>query len=167
MRCRHNWAELGEKPTKYFLNLEKHNFNKKTIHRIEINKKITSDPKCIQKELTRFYSNLLTSQITVKEQFIENIEFPQIDQDSKIHLEQEINQHEIGKALKELKSYKCPGIDGLSAGFYKMFYPKLKGFLYELFNEIVKSGKMHLSARRGIITLLEKTGKDPLQIDNW
>ena len=29
MRCRKNWHELAEKPTKYFLNLEKSNFNKK------------------------------------------------------------------------------------------------------------------------------------------
>ena len=29
LRCKANWSELAEKPTKYFLNLEKANFNKK------------------------------------------------------------------------------------------------------------------------------------------
>ena len=34
LRCRQRWADMAEKPTKYFLNLEKANYNKKTIHRL-------------------------------------------------------------------------------------------------------------------------------------
>ena len=85
----------------------------------------------------------------------------------KAKLEQEISLSEISLALKELKSYKCPGVDGISVAFYKVFYGKLKFFLRDLINEIVENGKLHLSARRGIITLIEKIGKDPLLVDNW
>ena len=167
MRCRQKWAELAEKPTKYFLNLEKHNFNKKTIHRIRTPDGIISDSKGIKEHLTKFYHSLLTTKIKMDESFTEGLEIPQISDECKNEIEKPITQAEIGKALRDLNSYKCPGCDGLSAGFYKMFYPKLKTFLYELFNEVVGTGKMHLSARRGIITLLEKTGRDPLEIGNW
>ena len=37
----------------------------------------------------------------------------------------------------------------------------------ELFNEIAQEGKMHLSARRGILSLLEKLNKDPLKLTSW
>ena len=33
--------------------------------------------------------------------------------------------------------------------------------------EIVTDSKLHLSARRGLITLIEKTEKDKLNIENW
>ena len=39
--------------------------------------------------------------------------------------------------------------------------------MFELINGIVKDGKLHLTARRGVITLLEKVGKDPLDPDSW
>ena len=39
--------------------------------------------------------------------------------------------------------------------------------MYELYNEIISDKKFHLTARRGVITLLEKTGKNPLEISSW
>ena len=44
---------------------------------------------------------------------------------------------------------------------------RLTPILQELYKEVLKVGKFHLSARRGIILLIEKTGKDPLFLEKW
>ena len=62
---------------------------------------------------------------------------------------------------------KCPGTDGLPIEWYKTFYPQIKDFLCKLFQEIVESNELHLTARRGIISLLEKPEKDELYLDSW
>ena len=44
-RSKLKWFELGEKPTKFFFNLEKRNYEKKLIREVELeNGKIISDP---------------------------------------------------------------------------------------------------------------------------
>ena len=51
--------------------------------------------------------------------------------------------------------------------FYEVFYLKIKEFLWNLYLEIVEVKELHLTARRGILSLLEKIGKDMLQLKNW
>jgi len=41
-RCR--WVESGERPTKYFFNWEKRNYNKKTISELRLQDKSTTMP---------------------------------------------------------------------------------------------------------------------------
>ena len=51
--------EEGEKPTKYFFNLEKRNYEKKTISQIKLNNgQKTTDPQLIQKEIESYFSGL-------------------------------------------------------------------------------------------------------------
>ena len=56
--CRTKWHDLAEKPNKYFLNLEKNNFNKKTIHRLKIENRLMDDIEKVGKELTAYYKRL-------------------------------------------------------------------------------------------------------------
>ena len=56
---------------------------------------------------------------------------------------------------------------GFRLNFIKFFYPKIKNFLWQLCLEIAEQGEFHLSAKRGILSLLEKIGKDGLILDNW
>ena len=70
VRSRTRWAENGEKNTKYFLNLEKRNFDKKVIHKLKCGKGfIETDQKEILAELVDYYkqsysgSNCTKSQI--------------------------------------------------------------------------------------------------------
>ena len=39
--------------------------------------------------------------------------------------------------------------------------------MFDLYKEIIEDGSMHLTARRGLIVLLEKLGKNLLSIDSW
>ena len=63
-RSRAKWIEEGEKPTKYFFNLEKRNYEKKTILQVKLeNGKTTSDLKKVNKEIGRFFSNMFTTKL--------------------------------------------------------------------------------------------------------
>ena len=52
------WIEQGEKPTKYFCNLEKANYKKKTGPRGE-----EINPAQVNKEIEAFYRNMYTAKI--------------------------------------------------------------------------------------------------------
>ena len=61
-RSKVKWVEQGEKPTKYFLNLEKRNYEKKIITQLKISDgEIISDIKQINKEIEEYYKSFLTS----------------------------------------------------------------------------------------------------------
>ena len=62
---------------------------------------------------------------------------------------------------------KSPGTDGLTPDFYKMFWGKLKHILYEVFVESIEQGELPLTTRYGILSLLEKAGKNGLNLKNW
>ena len=167
LRSRTNWQLLGNKPTKYFLNLEKYNKTKKTLHRLKIRDGIVTDPNTILNELSNYYAKLYKSSCSVDESFLEDIKFPRITDEAKKKADSLLTQTEIGLAIKAMANNKCPGTDGLPIDFYKVFYGKLKPFLHALFLEIASDGIFHLTARRGILSLLEKVGKDILDLNCW
>ena len=73
-RSKMKWFELGEKPIKYFFNLEKILFyyEKKLIREVELeNGEIISDPVQVNKEIEDFYQNMYTSK-TIGNKFHEN-----------------------------------------------------------------------------------------------
>ena len=64
-RSKMKWFEQGEKPTKYFFNVEKNNYEKKLIREVELeNGDIISDPVQVNKEIEDFYQNMYTSKTT-------------------------------------------------------------------------------------------------------
>ena len=171
LRARAKWENHGDKPTKYFLNLEKHNYNKKCIYRLKAkHDKMISGRENVLKEMTSFYSNLYKQENTGNQgspDYVEGINIPKITDQMKQKLDEPITEIELSTALKNMKDGVAPGNDGIPPEFYKMFWSKIKSFMLELYEEIVKEGLFHLSARRGIITLIEKQGRHPLQLKNW
>ena len=68
LRSKAQWVEEGQKKTKYFLNLEKRNYNKKTYKKwIDDKGKEIIDQKEILKEQHNFYEKLYTTKIIGKE----------------------------------------------------------------------------------------------------
>ena len=61
IRSKIQWAEEGERSTKYFLGMEKHNQSKKHIRKIEIDKVIITDPQKIQHHQKKYYEDLYKS----------------------------------------------------------------------------------------------------------
>ena len=168
IRTRKNWAMHGEKPTKYFLNLERHNYNKKTLHRLKLsNGKTITDGNLILQTIRGYYDQLYTAKRKININYPENLEILSISEECRKELDSDVQLYEISRALKELNNNKCGGIDGIPADFYKVFWGKLKGLFLELVHKIVEDGIFHDLARIGILSLLEKIVKDPLFIKNW
>ena len=71
---------------------------------------------------------------------------------------------ECYESLKTFKPNKSPGCDGLPAECYLVFWKEMGSKLVDCLNYCLDKNYLSLSQRRGVITLLEKKGKDPLKI---
>ena len=162
LRSRSRYMAYGEKPTRYFLNLEKKNQKKKALFKLKNDDgSVTYGKDNILNAIQSFYQKLYTTSGRVDVDYLKKLKMPQLSDEMKDKLNQPITQKEIGSAIFAMPNNHTPGTDGLPPEWYKMFYPKIKDFLHELIKEIVQDKKMHLTARRGILSLLEKSEKDP------
>ena len=67
IRSKKRWIEQVEDPTKYFFNLEKRNYNHKTIKELKYpeGKSVTKEEEILE-EIERFYKELYTSTTSLK-----------------------------------------------------------------------------------------------------
>ena len=106
LKCR--WIEKGEKPTKYFFNLEKRNYDRKTIHEIrsEDGEEIREE-KEILKAIHAFYEDLYSSKtITSQEQFdlfVRNLNFPQLSDEDRDEIEGPLTLEECKTVLESFQ----------------------------------------------------------------
>ena len=120
------WAEEGEKPTKYFCNLESRNYSNKIIPKVvkdDGNTVINQEDILIEVKI--FYKNLYGSQDNVPGQAleIENLfnsihANPKLTEEDKKCLEGELSEKEILLVLKKMKNNKSPGSDGFTVEFF-------------------------------------------------
>ena len=66
-----------------------------------------------------------------------------------------------------MKFNKSPGNDGFRVEFYYTFWPMLGDILTDALNEAYDEGELATSQKQGVITLIEKEGKDTLNIKNY
>ena len=126
IRSRVRWAEEGEKPTKYFCNLESRNYINKTITKIEKdNGQTITKQEDILIEVKQFYENLYKcqdpndNQDTEINSILQNIQQnPRLSFENKNRLEGELTEKEILAALKKMKNNKSPGTDGFTSEFF-------------------------------------------------
>ena len=166
LRASVRWTEQSEKNTKYFFGLEKMKSKNKMMSAIQkSDRSITRDMKQIIEWQVEFYEKLYTKDSEVKFEY-ENSKV-KIDDILKGELEEDIKMEEVSIALKEMKSNKAPGLDGLTADFYKIFYARLKIPMFEAIKYAITVNRLHDSARRGVLTLLPKASRNVLQIGSW
>ena len=166
-RCKRQWTIEAEKNTKYFYNLEKAKGRAKTCSVLydERSKKTISNPTEILNLQRSFYQHLYTKDKTIKYQ-IKGLPHRRIDPDHQILLEQDIEMDEYLVALKQMCNGKSPGMDGLTVPFYKTFWGKIKHVVFDALKEGLKTGLLHESARRRVINLIPKQGKDTRKLKN-
>ena len=100
-------------------------------------------------------------------QFFENPNIPVLSSMQQDFCEKDITTDELLKTLKSFKKNKSPGLDGLSAEFFLKFWSKFKDKLISVYNESFSLGLLPEGMRIGVATLLEKKGKDQLDIAIW
>ena len=123
-KCR--WIENGERPTKYFFNLEKSNYNKKTISELRLqDDSITRSESVILEQIENYYSSLYTSNLTFSETayetFIDNVESPKLSEDVKGTLEGPLTYDECKKILEPFRMIKHLGKTDLPSNFIPIF----------------------------------------------
>ena len=171
VRSRARWVEEGEHSTKYFFNLEKRNYNNKTLQCIrKSDGTISSDSNEILEELQAFYNNLYMSKFvydTPDFEIFHGLDRPLLNEQEQENLERPLDDSEILYALKSCKNNKTPGSDGLPAEFYKVFWQDIKQFLIASYNYTLEEKRLSQTQRQGVITLIPKKDKDVLLVKNW
>ena len=172
LRSKARWFDWGERSSKYFLNLEKRNYQDKYINKLKKHDSSTiTDPTEILNEQQRFFQTLFSSQNPA----VENAKYIFLFDDSIVRLNTEQQQHcegmltidECLAALKTFNKNKSPGTDGFTAEFYLGFWDGLGLVMVDSFNYAFTTGNLASSQRQGIIRLIPKKDKDPSYLTNW
>jgi len=129
LRSKLQYYEEGDKPSKFFLNLERSRAANKTIGKLVTSTgSVITDPKAILKEQCNFYKKLYTSSlITLEPEILEKrncimddmlkSNSPKVDLDEKQNLVEDITEQEIWNIVKNSANNKSPGTDGLTNEF--------------------------------------------------
>ena len=177
IRSRVQYINENENATKFFLNLEKQNYNKKCIKMlITENREEITDEKEILNEQKNYYKNLYSDYIPnisnddlveMEQDFLESADMKKLNVEQKDFIDSEMTIEECGKALSQLSNNKSPGCDGLPTEFYKFFWGHLKYIVYDSFKWSIENNSLSVDQKRGVITLVPKQGKDVRHLSNW
>ena len=173
-RSRANWSQVGERPTKYFLNLEKRNYVNKQISQLEDEGgHLVSTQKQILNVQKRYYENLYSQNegeldtIDDSCQFTETENLPTLSENQRTLIDRPLTKQDFLNSLKLLKNAKCPGSDGLTAEFYKFFWTDIGDCVTESLLYSTEVGYLSTEQKRGVISLIPKKGKNRLLLGNW
>lgn len=171
LRSRSRYEDLGEKPTRYFFNLEKRNYTSKVIHKlVNAEGEEFTNTADILKCQTNFYKDLYKQSdhkdnITIQSVLGEN-ESKLSDKDSQ-DLEGEILYSELAFALKNMKNNKSPGLDGFTVEFFKFFWVDIGLFILKSLNYGYRTGSLSITQKQGVITCIPKPNKSRCDLKNW
>ena len=173
-RSKVRWIQEGEKPTKYFFNMERKNFNRKIISELTVaDGGLTVNENQIMDEIKLFYENLYnSSNNSTNEDFHEftnniNQQLPKLSTEQCNGIEGKLTLNECWEALKSMGTGRSPREDGFTAEFYKCFFEIVGKDLLNSYNAAYENGEMSVSQRRGIITLIPKENSDLRELTNW
>ncbi len=164
-----DWVDIEGTMTSTFLHLEDVKFSP-FLDKLWIDGQVSSDLSSILDKTHSFYSSLYAKQDLKTDQeivaFLDNLtDLPIVIGDTSL-MTAEITVSEIEQAIKQLKTGKAPGCDGLTASFYKHFVEHLAPMLCEVFNYAYKNKTLSISQYLVIIILLFKRG-DQLSLNNY
>ena len=124
----------------------------------------------ILKEFYDFYKQLYSKQkidLGVLPNFVKVQNIPKIFEEESEEMKKEITMDELTTAVKSMEGGKSPGSDGFTVEFYKKFWEELSNHMINGFQCLFKKGKMGITQKKGMITLIPKTGKDTTYVSNW
>ena len=172
VRSRSEIMATWEKPSRYFLNLEKKHYINKTIVELstENDQKITDPKKNLELQID-FYQNLFSTKKTIKiensyfEQYLSNL--TKLSHEMSYKLDEPFSMEELESVIKKSKLNKAPGPDGCTNEFFKIFKDELIVWLYRAYSESFKKGELSSNIISGTITCIPKSGKLRNSLKNW
>ena len=158
-RSKVRWTQQGEKPTKYFFNLEKENFNKRVIAELKTTPDGSTiiDEAEILKEIQRFYADLYEADGEENpgaanrrdfDEFTHELHFPKLSNAQQKALEGMLTKEECKEILRTFSLGKSPGEDGFTVEFCNTFYEILGQDLVNSLNESYELGEQYFSEKR-------------------
>ena len=174
IRSRAQYKVEGEKPSKIFCSLEKHNAVQKYIPKLvleEENRELLKQSD-IENEAYRYYKDLFSKKKDSPnpiEDFLDDCatSLPKISDGQKSSMEGLITETELTSYLKKSKNNVSPGSSGFTSEFYKFFWRDLRSFIANSINFGCEMGKLSITQRLGVITLIPKGDKNKALIKNW
>ena len=171
IRSRARWVEDGEKPSKYFCNLENRNFVSKMMpNLVKEDGSKTFDQADIIAETKHFYEKLYTYK-EVDDVDLDDIlnfdDIPKLSENQKNKLEGKITLDEALQALKSMANNKSPGSDGFTVEFFKFFWKDIGELLIRSINYGYEKGELSIAQKEGIITCIPKGEKPKQYLKNW
>lgn len=167
-----NWTQLGERPTAYFLGLEKRQYKEKTLTSIkdENGHVLTNNTNILDYE-KRYYSYIYKEDTATLESLdnlpIPNDEIPQVTEAHRKMNDLPFTPRDFHEALKQLNKNKSPGSDGITPEFYIAFWDQLHDLFFETFMYSLNEGHLSEGQHVGIVTLIPKKSQDRQQLSNW
>ena len=117
-----------------------------------------TDSRGLLSEIHAFYKDLYSADIcdeNAQNEFLCDAMPRLTEEESKLcGGDSELTEEELRKAVISLENDKSPEIDGLTANFYKYFWPLFGTSLTHVYNHAFRAGRLAVSQRRGIIILL-------------
>ena len=169
VRCRATWMNEGEKPTRYFCNLENRHYTNKSVSFLEkSNGDIIDDQTEILREVEHFYRSLYSKRV-VQDVNISTLinNAPKLTEIDINLLLEPLTFPEIAAALKSMKNFKSPGPDGFTVEFFKFFFVDIGDYYARSIYEGLANGKLSVTQYQGIITCIPKGDKPKQFIKNW
>lgn len=167
IRSREKFFAEGERSSKYYFSLEKHNAQKKTMFRVrDQNNMITSNQSKIHEAQVRYFRKLYTPEKIAKFDLV-NKSSNKLTAEQKASLDAPLSIQEFGEAVLQMPNNKSPGLDGLTIEVYKVFWGKFKEAYFSAVQTAKTKGILLKAMRQGVITLIPKREKDLLSISNW
>ena len=111
-------------------------------------------------EIEDYYKTLYSSKVDVTEEqfncYIEHLEIPHLSQEVSEKADGPLTFEECKESLDTFSAGKSPGEDGFTVEFYSMFFDLVGYNLVDSLNAAYENGKLSISQRRGVITLIPK-----------
>lgn len=168
VRCRVQWIESGESSGKFFTAKENIKGARDHITELKYRGKTATDTNACLRLTKEFYADLYREQPIDDEasaKVLSSLEKKLTPTDSTF-CEGPLTLEECTESLKQLHADKSPGIDGLTAEFYRAFWPTFSQDFIEMANEVYQSSCLSSTQRTGIIRIIYKKGaRDDLS--NW
>ena len=101
------------------------------------------------------------------DKFLENQNFPKLNQEEIENLNRPITSMEIETEIKNLPTNKSPGPDSITAEFYQKFREELTPILLKHFQKVAEEGKLPNSFYEAAVTLISKLDKDATKKENY
>ena len=167
-RSRVNWHQNGDKPSRYFLNLEKRNYFSKNMRAVEkCDGTICKEQKEILKEQTKFYRKLYAENKNVIFNLHPTESERILSESEKCLMDSQLTIEDLRTSVKEMAPNKTPGLDGLNKEFYEQFFDILSESLLDMYKYCWEVGEFAPSTRTGLITLIPKKDKNICKLSAW